>query len=467
MPMFNPPVGASGVDLDALIAKARAKRAEQEQLKKDSLRIEGLQQAASQMPTTIDPGRNRATVGGVEVDVSAPQEVNWAAPLATLGVAYAGKRAADKEAAAEREAQTAMSEAVGGGLGGDQETQRLMKLAQLGVPGAEQALNAKMQPEKKQPIAGLLQALPNLTPEAADAVAAQYGIPVEQVRSMISGAQQRQQQMSEEEFRREAALRTMGLRPERPSEFELYQQNPEMYQKFQEVKGGNKPQKFDLQGQMADAITAGDTEKFNQLKQVADAMKGRDQVDSVQYPLTPSQKSGQDKRLGELDRQIAASDQFMTDLKRANEIVSNTKNFSIDQKTAWEAYENPAPGIGGVISRVTGATTLRPEVMELNAIFMNKTLEDMAKLGGGDSNEELRKIRSSYPSAMSSPEGARALLERLRIWEEKTREKIWQRRQDIQSGRYYSQRPEDIVTPPPAPAAETAAPPAIKIRSIR
>lgn len=455
------------IDLDALIAKAKAKRAEQEQLKKESLRIEGLQQAASQMPGTVGGQTGTASVGGTPVNIMAPEHVNWAAPLAKLGTAYAGKRVADKEAAAEKEAQSAMTEAMGGGLGGDPESARLMKLAQLGVPGAEQALASRMMPEKKQPIAGLLQALPNLTPEAADAVAAQYGIPVEQVRSMISGAQQRQQQMSQEEFQRQAALRTMGLRPERPSEFELYQQNPELYQQFQEVKGGQKSQKFDLQGEMADALMKGDMEKFNKLRQVADTMKGRDQVDSVQYPLTPGQKSDQAKRLGELDKQISGSDQFMTDLGRASEIVDKPQNFSVSQKAAWEAANSPDTGWKGSMERIIGSATVSPDLQELNAIFLSKTLDDMAKLGGGDSNEELRTIRSAYPNAMQDQRAAKALLERLKTWEAKTREKIWQRRQDIQSGRYYSQNPEDIVTPPPAPAADTAAPPAIKIRSIR
>ena len=76
MPMYNPPAGAYGIDLDALILKAKAKRAEQDKLKKERQLIEFLQPEASQMPGVIDAGRNRATVGGVEVDVSAPQEVN-------------------------------------------------------------------------------------------------------------------------------------------------------------------------------------------------------------------------------------------------------------------------------------------------------------------------------------------------------------------------------------------------------
>lgn len=454
------------IDLDELIVKAKAKRAEREALERQRAAIQGASAAATEMPSTVGGQTGTASVGGTPINIMAPEQVNWAAPLAKLGTAYVESKNQEKLLDAQKAEQESIGSVLGAGSS-DPESQRLMKLAELGVPGADKALAARMMPEKKQPIAGLLQALPNLTPEAADALATEYGIPVEQVRSMISGAQQRQQQMSEEEFKREAALRQMGLRPERPSEFELYQQNPELYQQFQEAKGGQKPQKFDLQGEMADALMNGDMEKFDRLRKVADAMKGRDQVDSVQYPLTPGQKSDQAKRLYELDRQIQANEQFLTDLKRADQIVSNKDNFSAAQKLAWEAYENPEPGIRGVFSRVTGSSSLSPEVLELNAIFMNKTLEDMAKLGGGDSNEELRKIRASYPSALSSPEAARALLERLRSWETKVRDKIWQRRQDIQSGKYYSQRPEDIVTPPPAPAADTAAPPAIKIRSIR
>lgn len=455
------------IDLDELIIKAKAKRAEREALERQRTALQGASAAASEMPGTVGGQTATASIGGTPINIMAPEHVNWAAPLAKLGTAYAESKNQEKLLEAQKTEQESINSVLGSSSN-DPETQRLMKLAELGVPGADKALAARMMPEKKQPIAGLLQALPNLTPEAADALATEYGMPVEQVRSMISGAQQRQQQMSEEEFKREAALRQLDLRPERPSEFEMYQQNPELYQQFQEAKGGGqKPQKFDLQGEMADALMKGDMEKFNRLKQVADAMKGRDQVDSVQYPLTPGQKADQAKRLYEIDKQISGSDQFMTDLGRATEIVDKPQNFSVSQKAAWEAANSPDTGWKGSMERIVGSATVSPDLQELNAIFLSKTLDDMAKLGGGDSNEELRTIRSAYPNAMQDQRAAKALLERLKTWEAKTREKIWQRRQDIQSGRYYSQNPEDIVTPPTAPAADTAAPPAIKIRSIR
>ena len=473
MPMYNPPAGAAGIDLDALILKAKAKRAEQEKLKQDRLRIEGIQQEASQMPATIDPGRNRATVGGVEVDVSAPQEVNWAAPLARLGVAYAGKRAADKEAAAESEAQSAMTDAMSGGMGSDPEAARLMKLAQLGVPGAEQALAAKMQPEKKQPIAGLLQALPNLTPEAADALAAEYGMSPDQLRSMITGAQQQQRQQSAEEYRRQAALRMIGVQPRAPSEFELYQQNPELYAQFQAAKGAQRGGDFNIAAEMSRALEAGDMDKYNQLKDIAFASRGKEQSSGeVAYPLTPSQKGVQAKLLVELDKQMEGSDQFITDLSTARDIVGDKKNFTTSQKAAWAAANSSKEGFFGDAERVAGSSMLNPDLTVLNSIFMSKTLDDMAKLGGGDSNEELRTIRSSYPNAMQSQEAAQKLLNRLQQWEEKTRAKITAKRQDIQSGRYFSQAPEDIRTESytpkdtAAPSTETTAP-QIKIRSIR
>ena len=472
MPMYNPPAGAYGIDLDALILKAKAKRAEQDKLKKERQLIEFLQPEASQMPGVIDAGRNRATVGGVEVDVSAPQEVNWAAPLAKLGVAYVGKRAADKEAAAETEAQSAMTDAMRGGMGGDPEAARLMKLAQLGVPGAEQALAAKMQPEKKQPIAGLLQALPNLTPESADALAAQYGMSPDQLRSMITGAQQQQSQQSEEEFRRQAALRQLGIQPRAMNEVEWAKSQGMSLEDYLKLKGSQSGGEFNIAAEMSRALEAGDMTRYNQLKDIAFASRGKEQSSGeVAYPLTPGQKGVQAKLMVELDKQMEGSDQFITDLSTAHDIVANPKNFSLTQKAAWAAANSSKEGFMGDAERVSGASLLNPDLTVLNSIFMSKTLDDMAKLGGGDSNEELRTIRSSYPNAMQSQEAAQKLLQRLQAWEEKTRAKITAKRQDIQSGRYFSQNPEDIRTEsytPQTPAPSTETPmPQIKIRSIR
>ena len=106
----------------------------------------------------------------------------------------------------------------------------------------------------------------------------------------------------------------------------------------------------------------------------------------------------------------------------------------------------------GDAERVAGASMLNPDLTVLNSIFMSKTLDDMAKLGGGDSNEELRTIRASYPNAMQSQEAAQKLLDRLRVWEEKIRTKLWDKRELYQSARYYSQKPEDILRPPQTPA---------------
>lgn len=454
------------IDLDELIAKAKSRRAEREALERQRTALQGASAAASEMPGTVGGQTATASIGGTPINIMAPEHVNWAAPLAKLGTAYAEGKNQEKLLEAQKAEQDSINSVLGSSSN-DPETQRLMKLVDLGVPGADKALAARMMPEKKQPIAGLLQALPNLTPEAADALATEYGIPVEQVRTMISGAQQRQQQTSEEEFERQAALRQIGIQPRAMNEVEWARSQGMTPEEYINLKKGSQSQKFDLQGQMAEAIMTGNTEKFNQLKQVADAMKGRDQVDSVQYPLTPGQKSDQAKRLGEIDKQISGSDQFMTDLSRAAEIIDKPQNFSVSQKAAWEAANSSDTGWMGSMERIVGSATVSPELQELNAIFLSKTLDDMAKLGGGDSNEELRTIRSAYPNAMQDQRAAKALLERLKTWEAKTREKIWQRRQDIQSGRYYSQNPEDIVTPPPAPAADTAAPPAIKIRSIR
>lgn len=455
------------VDLDELIAKAKARRAERQSLERSKAGLESLQQYTQQMPQTVGGSPSSAMVGGVQMNTSVPEQVNWAAPLAQIGSAFFQKRNEDKIRAAEEEERTAITEAIGAG-NNDPELARLMKLAELGVPGVDRAIAARMAPQKKQPLAGLLQALPNLTPEAADALASEYNMDPAELRAMIEGAQGRTSQMKDEEFQRQLQLRQAGRAPRAPTEFELYQQNPEAYAQFQAARkpGAGGGEKFNLQAEMADALMSGNMEKFNQLKQVADAMKGRDQVDSVEYPLTPGQKSDQAKRLGELDKQISGSDQFMVDLKRAEEIVNKPKNFSVSQKAAWEAANSPDTGWKGSMERIIGSATVSPDLQELNAVFLSKTLDDMAKLGGGDSNEELRTIRSAYPNAMQDQRAAQALLKRLKDWESRTREKIWQRRQDIQSGKYYSQKPEDIVQPP-VTNTETPAAPQIKIRSIR
>lgn len=460
------------VDLDALIAKARARKAETDKLKMVGQQLQAASASASEMPSTVGGEQSMATVAGRQFNVAPAQEVNWAAPLAKLGTAYFQKQTEDKVAAAEEAAVQEQSAAISAASGNDPETQRLVKLAQLGVPGADKALAAKMTPTKKQPIAGLLQALPNLTAEAAPALAAEYNIPVEQVQALITGAQKQRQQQSEEEYRRDAALKQLGIQPRAMNEVEWAKSQGMSLEDYLKLKGTNKEGKFDLAAEMDAAYRAGDMPRYNQLKDIAFASRGKEQSSGeVAYPLTPGQKGVQAKLLVELDKQMEGSDQFITDLSTAHNIVTDPKNFSTSQKAAWAAANSSKEGFMGDAERVAGASMLNPDLTVLNSIFMSKTLDDMAKLGGGDSNEELRTIRSSYPNAMQSQEAAQKLLERLRAWEEKTRGKITAKRQDIQSGRYFSQNPEDIRTEsytPKDPVAPSAVPaPQIKIRSIR
>lgn len=460
------------VDLDALIAKARARKAETDKLKMVSQQLQAASASASEMPSTVGGEQSMATVAGRQFNVAPAQEVNWAAPLAKLGTAYFQKKTDDKMAAAEEVAIQEQSAAISAASGNDPETQRLVKLAQLGVPGADKALAEKMTPAKKQPIAGLLQALPNLTPEAADALAAEYGMSPEQLRSMITGAQQQQRQQSDEEYRRQAALRMIGVQPRAMNEVEWAKSQGMSLEDYLKLKGSQRGGEFNIAAEMSRALQDGDMVRYNQLKDIAFASRGKEQSSGeVAYPLTPGQKGVQAKLLVELDKQMEGSDQFIADLSTAHNIVSDPKNFSTSQKAAWAAANSSKEGFMGDAERVAGASMLNPDLTVLNSIFMSKTLEDMAKLGGGDSNEELRTIRSSYPNAMQSQEAAQKLLERLRAWEDKTRGKITAKRQDIQSGRYFSQNPEDIRTESytPKDAVEPSAAPApqIKIRSIR
>lgn len=195
----------------------------------DSLRRK--QEALSAMgdqPSTIRTGASGAFPGMTRA--------NTAGAVTNALKTYMQAKLAAEGGAQEADAATARSQAIQGILPDDMDRispQQALQLQELGVDVGQ----LKGFQPKKEPLANLLQNIGSLTEESADVLAAQYGMDPEQLRSMIRASREQRTRESEAEFEREKALRVLGVKPEKPSDYDLYQKDPEGYAKFKAVSG--------------------------------------------------------------------------------------------------------------------------------------------------------------------------------------------------------------------------------------
>jgi hypothetical protein len=78
-----------------------------------------------------------------------------------------------------------------------------------------------------------------------------------------------------------------------------------------------------------------------------------------------------------------------------------------------------AEGTGGVMSSIAdliGKKLADPATPIIDVNTMNQVLKDMSLLGGSDSNEELRQIKSQYMNVKMTPENSVSLLNELGYW---------------------------------------------------
>lgn len=295
----------------------------------------------------------------------------------------------------------------------DPEGGRLIRMVQLGIPGSDRALANHLTP-KTQSLAVLMQAVTSgqLDPAMAREMASQFNVNPDTAERGAKYAMEAKQSLEKQKFEQRAALKAMtgaggGSRGGKLSFAEYQALDPEdkaEYDRFAGVGGRN----------------------------------------AKQDGMTPGERNVRAKELLKIDEAIVSGEQQMAKGRELEAIMNDPATFGAGQKLAqmMSEFQNPIIGGIGVAMRSKGVAMLEDYVL-------SEVLDRMAKLGGSDSNEELRKMRASLPSAMNNPEAAKELFKSVQRWQEDTLRKIKARREELKSGEFFDVTggESDAITP--------------------
>lgn len=423
-------------DPTAQYAQALRKRQEAAQARASGQRFRGLAESA---PTS-------GVVGGGSVGGQpAPAMVDWGSIIQRGVGNYQAAKGETQANKLDAEAEELNQQFMLSTIGDDPEAQRLMQMAQAGVPGAEEALAQKINP-KKEALAGLLQGIASgqLTPEIGAEIAPQYGLNPELVASAIQSQQARTMQAAEMDFQQKMALRNTpqaratggAAAPRGPA-----------------AKGGVSFEQYE-------AMTPEQREAYE--KYIGSTGRG-----STTAGLTPGERNERAKTMKKLDDDLLKMNQQMGKFDNLRSRMNNPDVFGGKQKTAQILSEyGDVPGLGPLLGGL--GTAMRSEEFMLLEDYLNsETLSRMAALGGNDSNEELRRMRASLPTVMNNQEAALALLDQLDSWQRRTESAVRSQRDQIKTGEYFNMEEASpnyfqqapVPEPHPASVAPQAQPP--------
>lgn len=357
-------------------AQALRKRQEATQARAAGQRFRGLAESAP----------SSGVVGGGPVgDQQAPAMVDWGSIIQRGVGNYQAAKGESQANKLDAEAQELNQQFMISTLGGDEEAQRLMQMAQAGVPGAEEALAQKISP-KREALAGLLQGISSgqMTPELGAEIAPKYGLDPQLVASAIQAQQDRTMQSQQTEFDQKMQLRNTpqarapgaGPAPSGKLTFEQYQ-----------------------------ALTPEGKEEY-------DRFTGRDNGrGATTGGLTPGQLQIRDRAVLELDKDLQKADLQMA--KYQNMRPKLEEAFGGSQKVAEVLTGLADLPLVGPLAGVAGSMITNEANTMLKDYVNSEVLTRMAGLGGNDSNEELRRMSASLPNASMDPRVALALADAL------------------------------------------------------
>lgn len=358
-------------------AQALRKRQEAAQARAAGQRFRGLAESAP----------SSGVVGGGSVGGQpAPAMVDWGSIIQRGVGNYQAAKGESQANKLDAEAQELNQQFMLSTLGSDEEAQRLMQMAQAGVPGAEEALAQKINP-KKEALAGLLQGIASgqLTPEIGAEIAPQYGLDPQLVASAIQTQQQRMQQTSEQDFQQRMALRNTpqaratggdAAAPRGPAS-----------------KGGVSFEQF---------LNYTPEEREAYQKYMGDDGRG-----STTAGLTPGQLQIRDREVLKLNDELQQLD--IQSAKYENMRGQLEQAFGGSQKVAEILTGYADAPLIGPLAGAAGAAMMNEANTMLKDYVNSEVLKRMAALGGNDSNEELRRMTASLPNAAMDPEVALSL----------------------------------------------------------
>lgn len=384
---------------------------QQDQLQRQAALLRQQQQSYGQaIPnpqfTVGTPGFS-ARIGDSQVNMPGQTQVNYGdiigKGVANFLSARAGKQASDKEnQAAQINNQFMMST-----LQNDPAAAKLYAAAKAGLPGAAKALEQHIAP-KKEALAGFVQGASSgmLSPDMLAELAPKYGLDPEVARSAGAYAVKQKQAAADQKLKQQQSLEGMKL------------------QNQITLKGIPQAKIFNPNG--------GNGRGQNQPTPGTYEING-EQVPA--YQLSGGEKQQRVKTLEKTSDTIAKGEAQVSKFPDVWKAFQTPGQFGVLQRGAETLSNMDIPVVSsiGIAMRSKGAALL--------ADYINsETLSRMAQLGGNDSNEELRRMQSSLPTALNNKEAMKALLIRMDSWQKRTLGALKAKRQDMQSGKFYDPR---------------------------
>lgn len=295
-------------------------------------------------------GGGGTTIGGVPINMPEITGIDYSGPLAQLGSAYMAKRQGGQAQEAEQaygSEQANMQDQMLGefqSASPEEGIQRLGAMAQVGVPGAKEAL-ARALMEKQTPKADkntlMTTFIQNLrfmsrSPSAIKEAARAAGISEEQAMAMANEFNASE----DKDFERKMKL-------------------------------------LDLRGEQAAGLA----------KTKAD----------LRPAITPGQTNTYTKQADESRARVESADRALGEIATAKKIPAS--NFNLSNRIAGLLATSDNPWISGV-----GGAMLSPEQQQLYRVTIPTTLEDLRKLGGSDTEAEYTRIQRQYPNLIMNYE---------------------------------------------------------------
>lgn len=361
------------------------KRQQADMARQQAGRFQGLADTAN--PSGVVGG---GQVAGMGMSQATPMAIDWGGIIQKAGGNFMAARKESEAGKASTQAEELNRMFMQESIGEDPEAQRLLQMAQAGVPGADQALADRVAP-KKEAMGAFLQHLQtgNADPEFAAAVAERYGISPELARQAATSYRQNMMEMQDRDLQGKAALKQMDF------------SNRVALKGIPQAKAAAPGAAPDAAaaGQPATGLMAGlpDLPDWNSLSYA-----------EKQYAIKAIGE--EEKEQSEIRGQMYKYEELRPMLEEA---------FGAKQK-ASEFLLNAADKLPGPLASAAmmGSDMLQNEANAKLKDYVNgAVLKKMAALGGNDSNEELARMMATLPRIGQSPEVAIALTDALHRFE--------------------------------------------------
>lgn len=355
------------------------------------------QQQAGRFQNLADSASTSGTVGGGSVagmgmSQAAPVAIDWGSIIQRGAGNYMAarkeKQAQELNTEADNLNQMFMREAIGE----DPENQRLLQMAQAGIPGAEQALADRVAP-KKEALGAFLQYIQtgNADPAMAAELAPRYGLSPEIGMQAATSYRQNMMEASDRDFQQRQALKSQD------------------FSNRVALKGIPQARAGATAAPGAESSVSGPAEPIAEGLSYDTGIKWDD--------LSYAEKQYGIKAIQEEEKK---HDEIMAQGFKYNELKPMVDEAFGPAQKASEFLLNAADKLPGPLAAAAtlGSDLLQNEANAKLKDYVNSAvLKKMAALGGNDSNEELARMMATLPRIGQRAEVAKAMLEAIHRFE--------------------------------------------------